>query len=170
MPLASFAYQLQHRRLLVQTERHLCSLQGDEARHEAAYQRVVRELLQRDPDGAMLAFASMMQASIVMPAHLMEAGNLEGLSGAGSIALDEHRETRFFKLFSALTDSMGIYTVLDYAQLMAQLMKRWKIRDISVCLHILPHFSRSFACFRVQPLQAMLFIQHCSLIHAFMFQ
>jgi acyl-[acyl-carrier-protein] desaturase len=93
----------------------------------------VKELLQRDPDGAVLAFAGMMQASIVMPAHLMEDGNVAGPSGAESATLDEIRETSFFKLFAALAESMGIYTVLDYAQIMSQLMTRWRIRELSVC-------------------------------------
>lgn len=33
--------------------------------------QIVDKLFERDPDGAMLAFADMMRKQIVMPAHLM---------------------------------------------------------------------------------------------------
>lgn len=45
---------------------------ADESRHEIAYTRIVDKLFERDPDGAMLAFADMMRKQIVMPAHLMD--------------------------------------------------------------------------------------------------
>ena len=56
-------------------------LQGDEARHEAAYQKIFREVVARDPDTAVLAFADIMHKSVVMPAHLMH--QRRGGRGAG---------------------------------------------------------------------------------------
>ena len=39
------------------------------------------ELYERDPNGSMLAFADMMQKSIVMPAHLMDDGEHKQRTG-----------------------------------------------------------------------------------------
>lgn len=50
------------------------SIASDEGRHEIAYQRIVEKLYEKDPDGAVLAFADMMRKQIVMPAHLMDDG------------------------------------------------------------------------------------------------
>ena len=106
--------------------------QGDEARHEAAYQRIVDELLRRDADRAVLAFAGMMRASIVMPAHLLEDGGAGSPGGHEGPAAGESRETAFFKNFAALADSLGVYTAQDYAQVTAHLLKRWRIADVKV--------------------------------------
>ena len=53
----------------------MCGLiSADEARHEHGYQRIIDGVFERDPDGAVLAFADMMRKQIVMPAHLMRDG------------------------------------------------------------------------------------------------
>ena len=44
---------------------------ADEGRHEIAYQRIIDEVLKRDTDGAVIAFADMMKKQIVMPAYMM---------------------------------------------------------------------------------------------------
>lgn len=87
------------------------------------------ELLQRDADRAVLAFAGMMRASIVMPAHLLEDGGAGSCGGDGG---DASRETAFFRAFAALADSLGVYTAADYAQVTAHLLKRWRISDVKV--------------------------------------
>jgi Fatty acid desaturase len=90
---------------------NLCqhTVQGDEARHEAAYQRIMDELMRRDPDHAVRAFATMMQSSIVMPAHLMRDGDdasadldPPGAARAGGAAASAgaQHESPFFKSFA----------------------------------------------------------------------
>ena len=37
---------------------------ADESRHEIAYTKIVSELFERDPDGAMHAFADMMRKQV----------------------------------------------------------------------------------------------------------
>lgn len=60
----------------------LCGLvAADEGRHEIAYSTIVGELFNRDPDGAMLAFADMMKKGIVMPAHFLDDGWVQGGKG-----------------------------------------------------------------------------------------
>ena len=44
-------------------------------------------MLQRDPDGAMLAFADMMKKQIVMPAHMMNDNQHEGKTGRNLFAV-----------------------------------------------------------------------------------
>src|SRR4051794_9046874 len=48
---------------------------GDEARHETFYTRVVGQLMLRDPEGAVLAFRSMLKTNIDMPGRRMFDGN-----------------------------------------------------------------------------------------------
>jgi acyl-[acyl-carrier-protein] desaturase len=117
-------------------------LQGDESRHEAAYQKIFQEVVSRDPDTAVLAFADIMQKSVVMPAHLMHDGG-EGVDAV--LAEDSRRyhqakaegasvtyRSNFFNNFSSLADNMGVYTAQDYADCVKHLLKRWKISELSV--------------------------------------
>jgi hypothetical protein len=117
-------------------------MQGDESRHEAAYQKVMEELLQRDTDAAMCAFADMMHASIVMPAHLMHDGGAgmdaelaeDGRAYARARAMQppQTHQSHFFSNFAALADSLGVYSARDYAACMRHLLRRWQIADLQV--------------------------------------
>ena len=63
----------------------ICGLiAADEGRHEIAYQRIIDEVMKRDPDGAVMAFADMMKKQIVMPAHLMDDGEHKARTGRGA--------------------------------------------------------------------------------------
>jgi hypothetical protein len=138
LPCCTDTHAPKHSRLRKFFDSCDCTLQRDEARHEAAYQRIVVELIRRDPDGAVLAFAAMMLGSIVMPAHLMRDDALSpsdddadgAAPGPGSV-----RETGFFKNFAALADSIGVYTARDYAEVLAHLMRRWGVSDLKVRCH-----------------------------------
>jgi len=90
---------------------------SDEGRHEIAYTRIVDKLFERDPDGAMLAFADMMKKQIVMPAHLMNDNEHEGKNGGRNLFAD----------FSLLAEKTETYTALDYCSIMEHLIKRWEI-------------------------------------------
>lgn len=61
--------------------RMLGLIAGDEGRHEVAYQKIIEEILCRDPDGGVLAYADMMRKRITMPAHLMDDGEHRGRTG-----------------------------------------------------------------------------------------
>lgn len=128
-------------------KRGTAGVQRDEARHEAAYQKIVEELIRRDPDSAVLAFADMMQASIVMPAHLMQDGGAgldarmerEEAAYGAAVARRTHggaaaqpQESDFFKGFAAVADGLGVYTAGDYAACVEHLLWRWKIADLQV--------------------------------------
>lgn len=117
-------------------------LQGDESRHEAAYQKIFQEVINRDPDTAVLAFADIMQKSVVMPAHLMHDGSdgLDGILAEDSTRYHQAKaegttvtyRSDFFNDFSSLADSMGVYTAQDYAECVEHLLKRWKISQLQV--------------------------------------
>lgn len=94
------------------------SIASDEARHELAYTRIAEMLFEKDPSGAMLAFADMMRKQIVMPAHLMD--DLEHQAKTGR---------NLFADFSSVADRTGTYTAYDYANIMEHLIKRWAIAD-----------------------------------------
>lgn len=69
----------------------ICGLiASDEGRHEMAYTKIIDGVFERDPDGAVLAFADMMRKQIVMPAHLMSDGG-------------EHEKTNNRNLFAVRT-------------------------------------------------------------------
>jgi acyl-[acyl-carrier-protein] desaturase len=87
---------------------------GDEGRHEKAYQKFVSEILERDPDGLIQVFGDMMRGQIVMPAELMTDG------------LDKD----LYENFSNVAQRLGVYTALDYAEIMEHLVKTWDLEHI----------------------------------------
>jgi len=102
---------------------NLCGLvAADESRHEIAYTRIVDKLFEKDPDGAMLAFADMMRKQIVMPAHLMDDNEHGAKNGGRNLFAD----------FSAVAETTGTYSADDYASIMEHLVKRWEVKDVAV--------------------------------------
>ncbi len=89
---------------------------GDEVRHETFYQTMMGKVIQADPDGAMLAIKAMLKTMIVMPASLMTDG----------------RDPNLFEHFAAVAQRIGVYTIRDYAQIIAHLIRTWKLAEVSV--------------------------------------
>jgi len=88
---------------------------GDEGRHEKAYQTFVTEILKRDPDGLIKVFGDMMRGQIVMPAELMTDG----------------KDTQLYNNFSAVAQRLGVYTAIDYANIIEHLIKTWDMENIT---------------------------------------
>jgi acyl-[acyl-carrier-protein] desaturase len=93
---------------------------ADEGRHEIAYQRIIDEVIKRDPNGAVLAYADMMEKQITMPAHMMCDGEHKARTGRD-----------LFTDFAAVAERTGVYTGHDYADIMDHLNKRWDIANIT---------------------------------------
>lgn len=91
------------------------TIAGDEARHEKAYKSFMSKIFEIDPEGALLAFEKMMKKQITMPAILMDHSNQDSL----------------FSRFSIISQKMGIYTALDYANIIGHLTQMWKIDAIT---------------------------------------
>jgi len=87
---------------------------GDEGRHEKAYQLFVSEILKRDPDGVIMEFGDMMREQIVMPAELMTDGVDKNL----------------YNNFSAVAQRLGVYTAVDYAEIILYLVKTWDLENL----------------------------------------
>lgn len=87
---------------------------ADEARHERAYKLFMGQVFERDPSGAVLAFAQMMKTKIAMPAQLMDHGNNQGL----------------FAKFARVAQHAGVYTAADYASIIGALVEEWEIAGI----------------------------------------
>ena len=87
---------------------------GDEARHEEAYKRFFRRIVELDPSHAVIAFAVMMKQRIGMPARLMSDG----------IAKD------LFSQFAAVAQRAEAYTFRDYAEILKHLVDFWGIASI----------------------------------------
>lgn len=87
---------------------------GDEARHEKAYQTFVQEILKRDPDGLLSVFGDMMRGQIVMPAELMTDG----------------KDAKLYENFSAVAQRLGVYTAVDYAEIIEHLVKTWDLENL----------------------------------------
>lgn len=95
--------------------KRICAkIAGDEARHEKAYQIFSEEILKRDPDGLIMTFGDMMRGQIVMPAELMTDGV----------------DTDLYENFSAIAQKLGVYTAIDYADIIGHLVKRWDLENI----------------------------------------
>lgn len=98
-----------------QTLGKICAaIAGDEARHEEAYKRFFRGLVESDPAGAVIAFSQMMKQRIGMPARLMSDGTASDL----------------FERFAVVAQRAGVYTFRDYAEVLRHLTDYWKIASI----------------------------------------
>lgn len=89
---------------------------GDEMRHHHAYSEFVNRIFKIDPSEMMLAFQYMMKQKITMPAHLIrESGEAIGTA---------------FEKFSESAQRIGVYTALDYVEIMQKLIDKWEIDKI----------------------------------------
>ncbi len=92
-------------------------ISGDEMRHHYAYADFVERIFKVDPSQMMMAFHYMMKQKITMPAHfLRESGNKIGTA---------------FEEFSNTAQRIGVYTSLDYVEILEKLLKRWDIDKIT---------------------------------------
>lgn len=90
---------------------------SDEARHAKAYKSFVKKIFEVDPSEMMLAFEDMMRKKIVMPAHYMrELGMKLGQT---------------FTHFSDAAQRLGVYTAIDYTEILRSLIKDWNIDLVS---------------------------------------
>jgi acyl-[acyl-carrier-protein] desaturase len=90
---------------------------ADEARHAAAYKSFVSKIFEVDPSEMMMAFEDMMRKKIVMPAHfLRQAGEKIGAA---------------FTHFSDAAQRLGVYTSIDYTNILESLIKEWNIGNIT---------------------------------------
>lgn len=96
-------------------QRICAKIAGDEGRHEKAYQSFCTEILKRDPDGLLMEFGDLMRGQIVMPAELMTDG----------------KDAHLYENFSAVAQRLGVYTALDYADIIEHLVNHWKIGDLT---------------------------------------
>jgi len=92
-------------------------ISGDEARHEAFYTLMAGKVMDVDPEGGILAFREMMRGLIAMPGRLMYDG----------------KDADLFDHFAIVAQRMGVYTVHDYAAIIAHLIKTWAVASRSVC-------------------------------------
>lgn len=89
---------------------------GDEMRHHHAYSEFVNQIFQIDPSQMMLAFQHMMKQKITMPAHLIrESGEAIGTA---------------FEKFSESAQRIGVYTAIDYVEILQKLIDKWEIEKI----------------------------------------
>ncbi|MDQ6480772.1 acyl-ACP desaturase [Dyadobacter sp. LHD-138] len=99
---------------------HLSKICGviasDEMRHAKAYKAFVSSILAVDPSELMLALEDMMRKKIVMPAHfLRETGVKMGDT---------------FSHFSDAAQRLGVYTTMDYIEILESLLAEWEIGAI----------------------------------------
>ncbi|AUP79287.1 acyl-ACP desaturase [Flavivirga eckloniae] len=90
---------------------------GDEMRHHNAYSEFVERIFKVDPSQMMMAFHYMMKQKITMPAHfLRESGN---------------KISTAFEEFSNTAQRIGVYTSIDYVEILEKLITRWEIDKIT---------------------------------------
>ncbi|ESU24274.1 acyl-ACP desaturase [Flavobacterium enshiense DK69] len=90
---------------------------GDEMRHHLAYSEFVDRIFKVDPSQMMLAFEYMMRQKITMPANLIrESGESIGTA---------------FEKFSESAQRIGVYTAMDYIEILEKLNEKWQIDKIT---------------------------------------
>src|SRR5690606_2592121 len=113
--LSVFSSRRRHTRFSRDSSSDVCS--SDLMRHAKAYKTFVTKIFEVDPSEMMLALEDMMRKKIVMPAHfLRETGMKIG-------------ET--FSHFSDAAQRLGVYTTIDYIDILESLLADWKIEKIS---------------------------------------
>ncbi len=119
------ATNLSHRRTATLAKKYgnnslakICGvIAADEARHASAYKSFVSRIFEIDPSEMMLAFETMMRNKIVMPAHFIRQSG------------EKISET--FSHFSDAAQRLGVYTSLDYANILASLISDWSIETMT---------------------------------------
>lgn len=118
------ATNISHRRTATIAKKHgneqlskICGvIAADELRHAKAYKSFVTRIMELDPSEMILAFEDMMRKKIVMPAHFMrQQGEKIGQS---------------WTHFSDAAQRLGVYTSLDYTNILESLVKEWNIGNI----------------------------------------
>jgi acyl-[acyl-carrier-protein] desaturase len=94
----------------------ICGLiAADEARHERIYVALLREVLARDPAGALDALVGTLGPGVVMPARTMTDG----------------RDGDLFTRFAEVGQRLGVYTLDDYAENLSQLVDAMGLRGLA---------------------------------------
>jgi acyl-[acyl-carrier-protein] desaturase len=117
------ATNISHRRVATLAKRDgnallskICGLvAADEARHARAYMNFVTRIFQLDPNEMMLGFEDMMRRKIVMPAQCMRE-----LGG----------KTNTFSNFSDAATRLGVYTAIDYIDILKECINEWQIENV----------------------------------------
>ncbi len=118
------ATNISHRRTASLAKKHgndqlskICGvIAADEARHAKAYKSFITKIFEIDASEMMLAFEDMMRKKIVMPAHfLRQSGEKIGTT---------------FSHFSDAAQRLGVYTSIDYTQILESLIKEWNIANM----------------------------------------
>ncbi|HZL35177.1 MAG TPA: acyl-ACP desaturase [Tepidisphaeraceae bacterium] len=89
---------------------------GDEARHEAFYTTVMGRVMDTDPQGGLITMGTLLRRVIAMPGRLMTDG----------------KDPDLFDHFAAVAQRLGVYTVSDYAGIVAHLVKTWDVEHRAV--------------------------------------
>lgn len=119
------ATNVSHRRVASQAKKDgdnllskMCGvIASDEMRHAKAYKYFIEKIFEVDPNEAMIAFEDMMRKKIVMPAHfLREVGLKIGQT---------------FGHFTDAAQRLGVYTAVDYVDILKELIEDWRIAHVS---------------------------------------
>lgn len=92
---------------------------SDEARHENAYKSMMKRIFELDQEEALMAFGNMMWKHIIMPARLMDV---------------KDKKLSLFDTYAAITQEIGVYTAMDYANIVEHLVDFWGVeylKDLS---------------------------------------
>ncbi len=84
---------------------------GDESRHEAFYTKCFGQVLELDTPTAILCLRDMLRTGIAMPGRSMYDG----------------QDPDLFDHFAIIAQRAGVYTIHDYAAIIAHLVKTWNI-------------------------------------------
>src|SRR5690554_181255 len=93
---------------------------ADEARHAKAYMSFISKAIEVDANEVLIAFEDMMRQKIVMPAHFLREMGLE--------------MGQTFGHFTDAAQRLGVYTAVDYVDIMKSLIHDWKLdtlRDLN---------------------------------------
>ena len=92
-----------------------CIVASDEARHQIAYIRAVKEIFRVDADGAVVALKRTFRPMASMPGLLMDDG----------------RTDRLYAAYSAAANRAGVYGSRDFALIVGSLVRTWDVGGLT---------------------------------------
>ena len=111
---------------------------GDEGRHEKAYQRFCYEILQRDPNGFIIELSDVLRGQIVMPA--------QGMTNGYNQQHQNQQQGNLYQDFAKVAQRLGVYTALDYADIIQHLIHRWDLEHLDLDLSSHAEQERDYIC------------------------
>lgn len=100
----------------------LMAIAGEEGSHHVFYRNIFGAVIEKDPEGAIIAIRDMQKVGTIMPGKYM--GDINGVNST--------RSSTLFEKYAKAGNRLNILTLMDDVRLDEELFRRWRIADLKV--------------------------------------